>query len=57
MKDLPAFLTIPAALIWIATRNFEACHEAFEAVELFQRNPFRRKTIKSRFGCQSGILV
>ncbi len=39
MKDLPAFLTIPAALIWIATQNFEACHEAFETDETFQRHP------------------
>ncbi len=40
MKDLPAFLTIPAALIWIATRDFEACQEAFEAVETLHRHPF-----------------
>ena len=40
MTDLPAFLTIPAALIWIATRDFEALQEAFEAVETFHRHPF-----------------
>jgi hypothetical protein len=40
MKDLPAFLTIPAVLIWIATRDFEACQKAFEAVETLHRHPF-----------------
>lgn len=40
MKDLPAFLTIPAALIWIATQNFEACQEAFETAETLHRHPF-----------------
>ena len=40
MTDLPAFLTVPAALIWIATRDFEACQEAFEAVETLHRDPF-----------------
>jgi hypothetical protein len=40
MPDLPAFLTVPAVLIWIATRDFGACQEAFEAFETLQREPF-----------------
>ena len=40
MKDLPPYLTVQAALILIATRNFAACHEAFEANETLQRGPF-----------------
>ena len=50
MKDLPTFLTIPAALIWIATRNVEACQEAFEAIETFQRHASRPEDGKVAVG-------
>jgi hypothetical protein len=44
MTDLPASLTIPAALIWIATRDFDACLEAFEKREMLQRHPSKPET-------------
>ena len=40
MANLPGSLTIPAALIWITIRDFEACQGAFEADEAFQREPY-----------------
>ena len=34
VDDLPAYLSVQAALIWIATRNVEACQEAVENEKL-----------------------
>ena len=39
VDDLPIYLSIQAALIWIATQNVKACREAFEAVETLERDP------------------
>lgn len=47
MADLPKSPNIPAALIWITIRDFEACQEAFEADEALQRESFGTKDDKT----------